>query len=194
MWKYLIICSVGVACIHGTLWPPLPRSMLRDFRHQPLYDAASDHAALLDPVLMNGFIFLLVGYGTKRDRPMHNAARRPQSSACPVSAMFSVYVNASLYASCLCTYRRSGHRNKGWGLTLLTALGIFSIMSPRRHRVSARSQASACYHSVAPGDHRPWNSLGGIGLSRPCSYAQPFVVQDLRSARRTAGTDNEHTH
>ena len=103
MWRYIIMCSVGVAfAFIGTL----------------LFAAAAQKAGLsgsdslllakiygvrdrLNPSLaMAGFVFILIGYGTKAGlAPMHNWLPDAHSQAPgPVSAMFSGFLlNTALY-------------------------------------------------------------------------------------------------
>jgi hydrogenase-4 component F len=103
MWRYIIMCSVGVAfAFIGTL----------------LFAAAAQKAGLsggdslllakiygvreqLSPSLaMAGFVFILIGYGTKAGlAPMHNWLPDAHSQApAPVSAMFSGFLlNTALY-------------------------------------------------------------------------------------------------
>lgn len=134
MWKYLIICSVGVAfAFMGTLLVgasaagrlPAPEALL----WTKLYSAA----ASLDPALLKaGFLFLLVGYGTKAGlAPMHTWLPDAHSQApSPVSALFSSFLlNSALY--CILRYvplveRATGHA--GWGPRLLVFFGLFSIL------------------------------------------------------------------
>jgi hydrogenase-4 component F len=135
MWKYLLICSVGVAfAFMGTLLAAASSRHVPGFDiHQALlWTRLRDHAAMLNPALIKaGFIFLVVGYGTKAGlAPMHNWLPDAHSQApAPVSALFSGFmINAALY--CIMRYipiveAATGY--KGWALTLLSALGIFSI-------------------------------------------------------------------
>jgi hydrogenase-4 component F len=135
MWKYLLICSVGVAfAFMGTLLAAASSRHVAGFDiHQALlWTRLRDHAAMLNPALIKAaFIFLVVGYGTKAGlAPMHNWLPDAHSQApAPVSALFSGFMlNAALY--CIMRYipiveAATGHA--GWALTLLAALGVFSI-------------------------------------------------------------------
>jgi hydrogenase-4 component F len=103
MWKYLIICSVGVAfAFMGTLLAGAAANGL----HLPpsqalLWTNLLQDATRLDPVLSKvAFVFLLVGYGTKAGlAPMHSWLPDAHSQApAPVSAIFSGFMlNAALY-------------------------------------------------------------------------------------------------
>jgi len=136
MWKYLIICSVGVAfAFMGTLLagaaaagPHLPASKAL------LWTSLRREAAHLNPVLIKAaFLFLLVGYGTKAGlAPMHSWLPDAHSQApAPVSALFSGFMlNAALY--CIMRYiplveEACGHT--GWSLRLLLFFGLASVLA-----------------------------------------------------------------
>lgn len=135
MWKYLLMCSVGVAiaftgilliaastgqaALHGTdalLWTNLRDSVLK-----------------LNTVLLKaGFIFLIIGYGTKAGlSPMHNWLPDAHSQApSPVSAIFSGFMlNAALYCILRCLpLVETATGNVGWGKDILVVFGILSII------------------------------------------------------------------
>lgn len=136
MWKYLIICSVGVAfAFMGTLLAAAAANGL----HLPasealLWTRLREHAGEFDPVLMKAaFVFLLVGYGTKAGlAPMHSWLPDAHSQApAPVSAIFSGFMlNAALY--CVMRYvplveEASGQA--GWSLRLLLLFGLVSMVT-----------------------------------------------------------------
>ena len=135
MWKYLLICSVGVAfAFLGTLLAAASSRTVPglDMHQALLWTRLRDHATMLNPALIKAaFIFLVVGYGTKAGlAPMHNWLPDAHSQApSPVSALFSGFMlNAALY--CIMRYlpiveTATGHR--GWATTLLAFLGVFSI-------------------------------------------------------------------
>jgi len=72
-WKYLLICSVGMAlALLGTFFVAYAAQL--GGLHEPIYlDRLVDHArAMPAPWLKAGFVLLLVGYGTKMGlAPMH---------------------------------------------------------------------------------------------------------------------------
>lgn len=135
MWKYLLMSSVGVAIafigtllivaatgpsgLHGTdalLWTNLRNATLR-----------------LDPVLLKaGFLFIVIGYGTKVGlAPMHNWLPDAHSQApSPVSAIFSGFLlNAALYCILRCLpLVEAATGNVGWGRGILVVFGILSIL------------------------------------------------------------------
>jgi hydrogenase-4 component F len=135
MWKYLMICSIGVAfAFLGTLIIAMSSGGIHmGLSRALLWTELLDKAALLNPKLLKiAFLCLLVGYGTKAGlAPMHSWLPDAHSQApAPVSAMFSGFMlNAALY--CIMRYvpiveKSTGHT--GWSLGLLTLFGIISIL------------------------------------------------------------------
>lgn len=103
MWKYLLICSVGIAfAFIGTVLAAASIQSGDGLQSEALFWtrlAAPD--AHLDPTLIKfAFLFILVGYGTKAGlAPIHSWLPDAHSQApAPVSAMFSGFLlNAALY-------------------------------------------------------------------------------------------------
>jgi hydrogenase-4 component F len=134
-WKYLVICSVGIAiAFMGTLLVgasatrtlPVPSDAM-------LWTRLREVAPLLDPApLKIGFLFLLVGYGTKVGlAPMHTWLPDAHSQApAPVSAIFSgVMLNTALY--CIMRYIpvvEAATGGTGWSLRLLSLFGVISMV------------------------------------------------------------------
>lgn len=135
MWKYILICSVGVAfAFMGTLLVAASAKSAGLSAHNLLlWTTLRTNAVHLDPVLIKAaFIFLLVGYGTKAGlAPMHSWLPDAHSQApAPVSAIFSGFMlNAALY--CIMRYVpiiEISTGNTSWGLDLVAGFGIFSII------------------------------------------------------------------
>ncbi len=135
MWKYVIICSVGIAfAFMGTLFVGAAADRLNLPASQALlWTTLSRQAAGLDPKLIKlAFLFLLVGYGTKVGlAPMHSWLPDAHSqSPAPVSALFSGFMlNAALY--CIMRYvplveGATGHGH--WAMRLLLTFGILSVL------------------------------------------------------------------
>jgi hydrogenase-4 component F len=135
MWKYLMICSVGVAfAFLGTLMVAASAQGLHlSLSEVLLWTHLRQGAASLNPMLLKmGFICLMVGYGTKAGlAPMHSWLPDAHSQApAPVSAIFSGFMlSAAMY--CIMRYipiieTATGHT--GWGLQLLVLFGIVSIL------------------------------------------------------------------
>ncbi|HUN55080.1 MAG TPA: proton-conducting transporter membrane subunit [Smithella sp.] len=136
MWKYILICSVGVAfAFMGTLLAAASAKGVAFGNHNALlWTTLRTNAAALNPTLIKAaFIFLLVGYGTKAGlAPMHTWLPDAHSQApAPVSAIFSGFMlNAALY--CVMRYVpivETATGNSSWGLNLIAGFGIISIMT-----------------------------------------------------------------
>ncbi|MEN6587169.1 MAG: proton-conducting transporter membrane subunit [Sulfuricella sp.] len=173
MWKYLIICSVGVAfAFMGTLLAGAAANGLRLPPSQALlWTRLSENAANLDPVLIKvAFLFLLVGYGTKAGlAPLHSWLPDAHSQApAPVSALFSGFMlNAALY--CIMRYMpiveaSSGHA--GWSLHLLQLFGLASILLAATFIIFQHDlKRLLAYHSVEHlGIIAVGLGLGGLGV------------------------------
>jgi hydrogenase-4 component F len=92
-WKYLVICSVGIAlALLGTFFLAAAASATAGGSHSMLVSSLQARAAFLDPVwLKAAFIFLLAGYGTKMGlAPFHTWLPDAHSeSPSAVSALLS---------------------------------------------------------------------------------------------------------
>jgi hydrogenase-4 component F len=135
MWKYLLVCSVGVAfAFLGTLLLcAAARPLGTDAADTLLWTTLLAGAGSLSPALAkSAFIFMVVGYGTKAGlAPMHNWLPDAHSQApAPVSALFSGFMlSAALY----CIMRvlplvEAVTGQQGWGRQILVALGLFSML------------------------------------------------------------------
>jgi hydrogenase-4 component F len=135
MWKYLVVCSVGVAfAFMGTL---LLASSAKRLGLEPmemlLWTRLSENASAMDPLPVKaGFLFLLVGFGTKAGlAPMHNWLPDAHSQApAPVSALFSGFL---LSAAMYCLMRvlplvEAATGRTGWAMHLLAGFGLLSIL------------------------------------------------------------------
>ena len=134
-WKYLLVCSVGVAfAFLGTLLVGLAsQNAALDPPGTLLWTNLRESAALLSPKTMKlAFVFLLVGYGTKAGLvPLHSWLPDAHSQApAPVSALFSGFMlNAALYCVMRCLSLVEGvSGGAGWGRGLLEFFGIVSIL------------------------------------------------------------------
>jgi hydrogenase-4 component F len=107
MWKYLLICSVGIVfAFMGTILTVAAAKNLQGTDSLFLFSQLKLHADQIDPKLMLfAFIFIVVGYGTKAGlSPMHTWLPDAHSQApTPVSAVFSgVMLNCALF--CIMRY------------------------------------------------------------------------------------------
>lgn len=134
-WKYVIICSVGIAIallgiifLHLSSIGVLPSSDYLDWT--ALYDQAE---ALNTSIARLAFIFILVGFGTKAGlAPMHTWLPDAHSQApSPISALLSgVLLNSAMYG--IIRTVAIVNRNLGSGVytgRLLIALGIISMVT-----------------------------------------------------------------
>lgn len=180
MWKYLLMCSVGVAlAFTGTLF--LAASAGATNLHGTetlLWSSLMDNAVHLDSALVKaGFIFLVVGYGTKAGlAPMHNWLPDAHSQApAPVSAIFSGFLlNAALYCilRCLPLVEISTGRI-GWARDIIMCLGIFSILIAAIFIIAQHDiKRLLAYHSV---EHLGIITLG-IGFGGIGAFAGLFHI------------------
>lgn len=133
-WKYLIVCSVGVAfAFMGVLLLAASAGGEAVDSHLLHWTHMRRIAGTLDPGLLKpAFIFLFVGYGTKAGlAPMHVWLPDAHSQApAPVSAIFSGFMlNMALY--CIMRYValvESASGCAGWAPNLLVVFGLASVM------------------------------------------------------------------
>ncbi len=180
MWKYLLMCSVGVACAFmGTLLVAASaRALNMDGAHLLLWTHLRDAApALNQPVLKLAFIFLLVGYGTKAGlAPLHNWLPDAHSQApAPVSALFSGFLlNTALY--CIMRYTailEAASGGSGWSLRILQVFGLLSIVVAAAFIIFQEDvKRLLAYHSV---EHLGIIALG-LGLGGLGAFAALFHV------------------
>ncbi len=134
MWKYLLICSVGIVfAFIGTILTVAAASQVGLGTRVVLLDELQRNAAAIGPSLMlPAFIFVLVGYGTKAGlAPLHTWLPDAHSQApTPVSAVFSgVMLNCALY--CIMRYlpiaeAALGGHGRAHGLLLF--FGVVSLL------------------------------------------------------------------
>jgi len=151
-WKYLLLCSVGIAlALLGTI-------LLAVATHQPNHEPIPltlrellQHAASFDAVwLKSAFLFLLVGYGTKMGlAPMHNW--KPDAYA-EAPSMVAALLSGALSNCALLGILRihqvclqagvggfSSHLLIGFGLLSMTIAAIFLVGQPNYKRMLAYS-------------------------------------------------------
>jgi hydrogenase-4 component F len=134
MWKYLVVCSVGVAfAFVGTLLTASAASGLGHGGHVLLWTVLDASAGRLAPMSMKlAFIFVVVGYGTKAGlAPLHSWLPDAHSQApAPVSALLSGFMlTAALY--CIMRYLPLVAGATGspvWGREIVVVFGIASML------------------------------------------------------------------
>lgn len=132
-WKYVIICSVGIAiALLGITFLNLSSLNILDSRFLLDWTALYEHAeSLQSSSLRLAFIFILIGFGTKAGlAPMHTWLPDAHSQApSPISALLSgVLLNSAMYG--IIRTVAIVNRNEGGNVytgRLLIALGILSI-------------------------------------------------------------------
>ncbi len=150
-WKYIIICSVGIAlALLGCFFITLSIDIAE--LDVPLtYTSLNRVAAQLDPLwLKAGFIFIIIGFGTKMGlAPMHTWLPDAHSQApSPASALLSgallncaflgIYkVHTLMYLAGLGEF--SSNLLVGFGLTSMLVAGIFMIKQADYKRMLAYS-------------------------------------------------------
>jgi hydrogenase-4 component F len=155
MWKYLIICSIGIAfAFMGTLLAAAAvQSGGSEAADALSWTKLASADAHLDPTLMKfAFVFVIVGYGTKAGlAPMHSWLPDAHSQApAPVSAMFSGFLlNTALY--CIMRFVPPVQHALGQDFAsgLLIVFGTFSILVAAGFIVFQRdAKRLLAYHSV----------------------------------------------
>jgi hydrogenase-4 component F len=177
MWKYLLICSVGIAfAFIGTIFAAAALQSGGGVEADALFWTRLNSAdAHLDPTLMKfAFVFILVGYGTKTGlAPIHSWLPDAHSQApAPVSAMFSGFLlNTALY--CIMRFVPPVRHTLGDGFAngLLMFFGALSIVVAAGFIVFQRdAKRLLAYHSV---EHLGIITLG-YGLGPLGSFAALF--------------------
>lgn len=135
MWKYLLMCSVGVAAAFTGILLVAAATEAAGMRGVDalLWTNLMNAAARLNPAILKaGFLFIVVGYGTKAGlAPLHNWLPDAHSQAPgPVSAVFSGFLlNAALYCILRCLpLVEAATGNTGWGRDILVLFGLLSIL------------------------------------------------------------------
>jgi hydrogenase-4 component F len=177
MWKYLLICSVGIAfAFIGTIFAAAALQSGGGIEADALFwTKLASPEVHLDPTLMKfAFVFILVGYGTKTGlAPIHSWLPDAHSQApAPVSAMFSGFLlNTALY--CIMRFVPPVRHAVGDDFTngLLMFFGTLSIVVAAGFIVFQRdAKRLLAYHSV---EHLGIITLG-FGLGPLGTFAALF--------------------
>lgn len=132
-WKYILICSVGIAfALYGTILIYAGSfNLLQNAHNSMLWTEVVKSAGMLDPqVVKLAFVFILIGFGTKAGLfPMHTWLPDAHSEApSPVSSLLSgVLLKCALFA--IIKYYMIATRCLGpdFPRLLLLIFGILSI-------------------------------------------------------------------
>lgn len=152
-WKYVIICSVGIAiALVGIIFLHLSSVGIIDSEHALQWNLLYEHAKDLNsPVLRLSFLFIMIGFGTKAGLvPMHTWLPDAHSQApSPISALLSgVLLNSALYAVIrvlsivnknLGDSQFTGRIMIGFGLLSITTAAIFILTQKDYKRLLAYS-------------------------------------------------------
>ncbi len=169
MWKYLLMCSVGVAVAFTGILLVAAATGPAGLHGMDalLWTTLMEAASRLNPMMLKaGFIFIVIGYGTKAGlAPLHNWLPDAHSHApAPVSAVFSGFLlNAALYCILRCLpLVEAATGNEGWGRSILVIFGLLSILVAAAFIVMQRDvKRLLAYSSV---EHIGIMALGaGIG-------------------------------
>ena len=173
MWKYLLMCSVGMAiAFTGTLLVAASAggTLLKGTDVLLLTELRTVLPSLNPMLLKAGFLFLVVGYGTKAGlAPLHNWLPDAHSQApAPVSAVFSGFLlSAAGYGIFRCLPLIEGATgNSGWGRGILIAFGLLSLLTAAVFLVGQKDiKRLLAYSSVEHmGIITLGFGLGGIGV------------------------------
>ncbi len=132
-WKYLLICSVGIAlALIGIMALAVSAAFSPAIRELPMtFSSLAANAGALQPVwLKAAFVFILVGFGTKMGlAPMHNWLPDAHSEApSPVSVLLSGALLNCAFLGIIRTNTILVHAGLGeYSNQLLLVLGIFSM-------------------------------------------------------------------
>ncbi|MDD4871984.1 MAG: proton-conducting transporter membrane subunit [Kiritimatiellae bacterium] len=173
MWKYLMMCSVGVAAAFTGILLAAASTGSAGINSTDalLWTNMMASVSSLNPVMVKAaFIFIVVGYGTKAGlAPMHNWLPDAHSQAPgPVSAIFSGFLlNAALY--CIIRFLpivEASSGNTGWGRGILVVFGLLSILVAAVFILGQHDvKRMLAYHSVEHiGIISVGVGLGGLGV------------------------------
>jgi hydrogenase-4 component F len=132
-WKYVIICTVGVAfALYGTVLVYAEgAALLADPHEAAFWTSLVPNASRLDPGVMKlAFVFVLIGFGTKAGLfPMHAWLPDAHSEApSPVSALLSgVLVKCALFVIIRYAVIVAGATGPEFPQLLFLAMGTLSV-------------------------------------------------------------------
>lgn len=152
-WKYIIICSVGIAItLVGIIFMHLSSvDVIHGIDALKWNVLLQEAVSLNEPVLRFAFIFIVIGFGTKAGlAPMHTWLPDAHSQApSPISALLSgVLLNSAMYAILRCLTivnanmgdsRFTGRIMIGFGLLSVLTAAVFILSQKDYKRLLAYS-------------------------------------------------------
>lgn len=171
-WKYVIICSVGIAlALLGIIFLHLSSmDIVKDTHFELSWTYLVSHAGELQKsTLRLSFIFILIGFGTKSGlAPMHTWLPDAHSQApSPISALLSgVLLNSAMYG----IMRELAIVNRSIGTEfasrLLLGIGILSVLTAALFIITQKDyKRLLAYSSIEHMGIIAW----GLGLFTPAS-------------------------
>lgn len=176
-WKYVIICSVGIAiALLGIIFLYVSSSgVLGEEKGLDWTALFSGAQSLSSPILKFSFIFILIGFGTKAGlAPMHTWLPDAHSQApSPISALLSgVLLNGAMYGiirAVAIVNRNLG--SNGFTGGLMIAAGLLSILTAALFIMTQKDyKRLLAYSSI---EHMGIISLS-VGLFTPASLFAAF--------------------
>lgn len=176
-WKYVIICSVGIAiALLGIIFLYVSSSgVLGEEKGLDWTALFSGAQSLSGPILKFSFIFILIGFGTKAGlAPMHTWLPDAHSQApSPISALLSgVLLNGAMYGiirAVAIVNKNLG--NNGFTGGLMIAAGLLSILTAALFIITQKDyKRLLAYSSI---EHMGIISLS-VGLFTPASLFAAF--------------------
>ncbi|PZN12889.1 MAG: hydrogenase 4 subunit F [Bacillota bacterium] len=132
-WKYVLLCSIGLAfALYGTILTYVNAfSVLGDAHRALLWTELARNAGSLDPQLMKlAFVFILIGFGTKAGLfPMHTWLPDAHSEApSPASALLSGVLLKSALVGIMRYYSIASQAvPDGFAQRLLLVFGLLTV-------------------------------------------------------------------
>lgn len=171
-WKYIIICSVGIAItLVGIIFMHLSSVDVIQSEDALKWNVLlADADRLNEPVLRFAFLFIVIGFGTKAGlAPMHTWLPDAHSQApSPISALLSgVLLNSAMYAIIRCvTIVNANTGDSNYTRWIMIGFGLLSVLTAAIFIISQKDyKRLLAYSSI---EHMGIIALA-IGLFTPLS-------------------------
>jgi hydrogenase-4 component F len=169
-WKYLIICTVGIgiAFFGVILYYTAAELILNDRELALNWNIVLENAGSLNPVLIKyGFLFILIGYGTKFGLvPMHTWLPDAHSQApTPISALLSgVLLNCAVYGIIRYLIIMSHAIGLEYPAKFLLVFGLISVLVAMFYVIAAKDYKRLLAFSTI--EHMGIIAIG-LGIGNP---------------------------